>query len=148
MSLRTRPADARDADTLGEILWQSQHPDWMPELYSLPECVGYCEVMIERGWVTVALFRGQVSGFMARDGEEICALYLDRETVGQGIGTHLLAEAKTASTRLVLRCAEANVPARRFYARHGFVETGRSDGAAAGDNLPDITYVWPMEART
>jgi len=32
--------------------------------------------------------------------------------------------------------------AQRFYLRHGFRETARTDGASTDEKLPDIHYVW------
>jgi len=81
-------------------------------------------------------------GFLARDGEEICALYVQGEAKGRGLGRRLLDHAKAESPRLHLRTPEANMRARQFYARAGFVEAARGSGAGSDENLPDIHYVW------
>ena len=132
---------------MGAILWGFQRArDWMPELYSAAECIQFCETMVQRGWVTVLTLGDSVRGFMARDGAEICALYLDEPVAGQGLGQLLLERAKAEEDRLWLRCAEANDGAQRFYARAGFVETARSDGTDRAEKVPDITFVWPKGA--
>ena len=81
----------------------------------------------------------------ARDGEEICALYVSERANGRGVGRVLLGDAKRRSDRLRLRVLEANEWAQRFYQRQGFVESGRGDGAENDENMPDIVYVWTKE---
>ncbi|TMV07666.1 GNAT family N-acetyltransferase [Ruegeria sediminis] len=141
-----RPARSTDAGTTGAILHGfSRENDWMPELHSLAEAIAFCGTMIDRGWVTVVEEQAQVLGFLARDGQEICALYLSGPARRQGVGRQLLDDAKEKRARLTLRTFEANTAARQFYERNGFVEAGRSDGARNDENLPDITYVWQKE---
>ncbi|WP_370304566.1 GNAT family N-acetyltransferase [Pseudooceanicola sp.] len=140
MSARLRPARPRDAAALGGILWQGAAAP-----YSRAECIAFCRVMIARGWVRVARRRGRIQGFIARDGDEVCALYLARRARGRGIGKLLVDEAKAVRPRLWLRCAQANGAAQRFYRREGFVEAGRSDGRARAEQQPDITYIWAGE---
>lgn len=148
MSVSARPARPTDAGAAGEILyWFTCENDWLPQLYTLAETIAFCGAMIERGWVTIAESEGEVLGFMARDGEEICSLYLSRRGRRQGVGQLLLDTAKSGSDRLWLKAFEANQGARRFYRREGFVETGRGTGADNDENLPDITYVWTRESE-
>jgi len=40
----------------------------------------------------------------------------------------------------------SNAGAQRFYDRHGFVETRRTDGRDNEEGLPDILYVWSGES--
>lgn len=149
MSVRLRPARSTDAGKLGMILKQFQdNNDWMPDLYTAGETIAFCGAMIDRGWVTVAVLDDQVVGFVARDGAEICALYLSRRSSGQGVGRALLEYAKSRCNRLTLRVFQANSGAQRFYRREGFAETGRGTGAENDENLADIAYVWPKEAAT
>lgn len=138
-----RPAHTTDAGSIGEILHRfQQETDWMPELYTGAEYIAFAGAMIDMGWVTVAEVDGRVQGFMARDGEEICALYVSPEVNQRGIGRRLLNEAKRRSRRLRLKAFAANDWAHRFYARQGFVEQGRGDGSDNDANLPDIAFVW------
>jgi ribosomal protein S18 acetylase RimI-like enzyme len=90
--------------------------------------------------VLVAVDGGAIVGFCAprRDTVppaqpvEIGALYLDPEHFRRGIGTRLL-EAMLdrlrahGDIRVTLWVLEGNVPARAFYARHGFAETGERE---------------------
>ena len=143
MSSIIREARAFDAQATAEIVYQFQQAtSWMPKLYTLDEVVGFCRTMIERGWVTVAQEQGRVIGFLARDQEEVCSLYLLSEVRGRGHGRALLSNAKASSPRLVLRTFEANEAAQRFYHRQGFIEVGGSDGSTNEEALPDIFLQW------
>ena len=147
MSLLLRPARPTDAGSAGAILHGfAEEAAWMPRLHSQAEAIAFCGEMIDRGWVTVAEREGRVAGFLARDGEEICGLYLARAHRRRGIGARLLARAKADCARLELRSFEVNTGARRFYRREGFVEVGRGTGTGNDENLPDIAYVWHKEA--
>lgn len=141
-----RAADPCDAGALGAILAGfARETAWLPELWSGAETIGFCDRMIARGWVRVAE-AGKVLGFLARDEEEVVALYVARQARGRGVGARLLAEAQSSARRLELWTFAANVPARRFYLRHGFSETGRSDGTRNDEGLPDIRLTWERGA--
>lgn len=143
MTVVVRNACSDDAVSTGRILFEFQQgTDWMPKLYTFDEVVGFCRTMIERGWVTVAQDHGRVVGFLARDRDEVCSLYLASDAQGRGFGRALLAQAKEVSSRLTLRTFEANAAAQRFYDRQGFIEIARSDGATNEEGLSDITYQW------
>jgi len=147
VSLFLRAARPLDAGVMGDILHCFQRDtDWMPDHHSGAEAIAHCDVMIALGWVTVAEYAGAVVGFLARHGEEICALYLAPGARGTGVADLLMAEAKARSPRLWLRVIEANTRAHRFYLRAGFAEVARGDGAENDEKLPDITMVWPGEA--
>lgn len=149
MTIALRPARTTDAAVLGRILWQFQEDnDWMPDLYSSAETTGFCATMIAYGWVTVAELDDRVAGFLARDGEEVCALYLDRFANRKGVGLALIDDAKAQCDRLTLRTFQANAGARRFYRRQGFVEMARGDGSDNEENLPEITLGWTRESAT
>lgn len=144
-----RPADPTHAGALGEILHRFQaETEWMPELYSGAEAIAFCGAMIDRGWVTLAELDGTVAGFIARDRDEICALYVAPAARGHGIGRLLIEDAKRSADRLMLKTWQVNEGARRFYRRQGFVEIARGDGADNDENLPDVILVWPEEATT
>lgn len=143
MTLILRPAAPLDAGTVGDILYHfQQETEWMPKLYTSAEVISFCGTMIDRGWVTVAERGGCVEGFLARDGEEVCALYLAPGACGLGTGKMLLDAAKTAAPHLTLRTFAANAGAQKFYLREGFAETGRGDGSGNEEGLPDIAFEW------
>lgn len=146
MIVELRPARPTDAGAMGEILHRfQQDTGWMPDLHTGAEYVAFCGAMIDCGWVTVAEVDGRVCGFMARDGDEICSLYVARDCGRLGIGRKLLNLAKARSKRLKLNVFEANDWAHRFYRRQGFAETGRSDGQDIDERLPYISYSWTSE---
>lgn len=143
MTLTIRAARSTDAGATGEILHRFQNEtDWMPRLHTGAETIAFCGSMIARGWVSVAEAEGRVIGFMALDGEEICSLYLAPEATGRGAGKALLDHAKSQRDRLFLYTFQANMGARKFYEREGFLEAGRNDGSRNEEGLPDIAYLW------
>jgi putative acetyltransferase len=67
------------------------------------------------------------------------AVHPDRQ--GSGIADRLMAGAKALSPAgLALEVNAANLRARRFYARHGFVETGSGTNPRSG--LPTLILSW------
>jgi GNAT superfamily N-acetyltransferase len=84
----------------------------------------------------------RVVGFMVLEGDWLEQLYIDPDWTGQGLGSRLVALAKTLRpTGLQLRTFKTNSGARRFYERHGFQPTQRTDGADEAQ-APDIEYRW------
>lgn len=149
MSVAFWPAQPTDAGATGAILAGYQgETHWMPKLYSGAQTIAYCGEMIARGWVTVAVEGGRVVGFIARDGPEIRALFVAHGARGRKVGMGLLQGAKAQEDHLRLRVFQANKGAQRFYTRAGFKETGRADGCANDENLPEISYVWQQDFRT
>jgi chorismate mutase/GNAT superfamily N-acetyltransferase len=71
-------------------------------------------------------------------------LYVVPEHAGRGVGSTLLDLAKSVRPAgFALWVFESNVPARRFYARHGLVELERTDGSANEEKAPDVRMAWP-----
>jgi len=69
-------------------------------------------------------------------------LYVDPDWTGRGLGAALLRHAQDrAPGPLELWTFAANLGAKRFYRRHGFVEVGRTDGDNE-EGAPDIRYRW------
>jgi GNAT superfamily N-acetyltransferase len=108
-----------------------------------------CTRLIPSGGVTVAAVAGRVVGVLAVSTEAgrrwIDQLYLDPHSVGQGIGTQLLEfglEFGIAASALPIRLYtfQANLGARRFYERHGFVAIALTDGQGNEEKCPDVLY--------
>jgi GNAT superfamily N-acetyltransferase len=73
--------------------------------------------------VRVAKAGNELMGLLASDRESVSALYVRVDHLGQGIGARLLDIAKAESSGgLWLFTFARNTNARRFYAKHGFVE--------------------------
>ena len=84
-----------------------------------------------------------IVGLVALQGEWIEQLYVAPGFTGRGIGGELIRVAqRQRPVRLRLWTFEANVGARRFYERHGFVATG-STGGDNEEGAPDVLYEWP-----
>jgi GNAT superfamily N-acetyltransferase len=85
---------------------------------------------------------GVVAAVLVLEDDWIDQLYVEPAHTGRGIGGRLVTVAKERRPAgLRLWTFEANVGARRFYERHGFVATG----STAGDNeegAPDVRYEW------
>jgi GNAT superfamily N-acetyltransferase len=86
---------------------------------------------------------GRLAGILVLDGEWLDQLYVEPAMTGRGIGTQLVALAKRERPEgLRLWTFASNTRAQRFYERHGFVATRRTDGRDNEERAPDILYVW------
>ena len=136
-----------DAPAIATILgaW-NRDTVWMPKLHCPAEDLGFAQHLLASR-TTCVLRTPDVVEFLSRAGEEVEALYLTPAARGQGYGAQLMAETKAACPRLTLYTFQANLPARRFYARQGFTEIARSDGAENDEHLPDLHLVWRREPQ-
>lgn len=93
-------------------------------------------------WVAVALV-GAVVGLMALSADQLDQLYLAPGWTGRGIGSRLVELAKERRPDgLDLFTFQVNANARRFYGRHGFVQTWTGDGSGNDEGQPDVRYAW------
>ncbi|MGV6848340.1 MAG: N-acetyltransferase family protein [Marinibacterium sp.] len=146
MTIKLREATQQDAPAIADILsdWIDQ-TDWMVRVHTRAEDRGFGAFLIEKTQVTVAEAVTEpraVCGFLSLQPPHIQALYLAPDARGQGVGKALLDRAKTGHDRLELWAFQANLGARRFYEREGFVEVERTDGAGNDEKLPDIRMTW------
>jgi putative acetyltransferase len=86
--------------------------------------------------VTVAEGDGRAVGFAATDGARVEMLFVDPSAHRRGVGAMLLARATAGRTEVELDVNEQNPGARRFYARLGFREVGRSARDGEGRPFP------------
>jgi ribosomal protein S18 acetylase RimI-like enzyme len=117
---------------------------WMPRVHTHEDVLKHYQddEKIKRNTL-VAVDGSRVRGFvtLTRDGF-ITALHVEAASRNQGIGGLLLARVKRElSPEINLYSFEANGDARRFFARHGFVEINRTTGDNE-ENLPDILMEW------
>jgi GNAT superfamily N-acetyltransferase len=90
-----------------------------------------------------------LAGVLVLDGDELDQLYVAPELTGRGIGSALVEHAKRLRPDgLALWTFQSNAGARRFYARHGFVEVRRTDGRDNEERSPDVRYAWPSRAAS
>ncbi len=93
-------------------------------------------------WVAVAQ-GGSIVAFMALTGDMLDQLYVAPGWTGGRIGSRLVALAKVRRPDgLDLYTFQVNDGARRFYARHGFVEVVFGDGSANEEGQPDVRLAW------
>lgn len=137
------PAMADDAPALAALLsdWVAETP-WMPRLFSRSEDLAFISRTIAAAEVVVARDRtGRALGFLARAGEEVQGLHVAAPVRECGVGSALLDRAKQGRERLSLWTFQANAGARRFYARHGFVEVATTEDDNP-EKLPDVQMIW------
>ncbi len=102
--------------------------------------------LIRQGAVRVVHDGARPVGFIARQGPIVLALYVHPCAQGRGHGSALMADAKARFGQLELWTLRDNLPARRFYAGHGFVEVAHGVGLGNDSGLPDIHLAWQKEA--
>lgn len=135
-----RPATSHDANAIAKIMqdWLDETP-WIPDLHSLDETVAFCrDTLIGKYQTTV--IGDPPKGFVSVEPDNtIAALYV--APTSKGTGSALLANAQATHHHLGLWVFQQNTNAIRFYQRHGFRETERTDGDNA-EKLPDIRMEW------
>ncbi len=83
-----------------------------------------------------------VVGVLVLEDNWVDQLYVEPGRTGQTIGQRLIARAKQQRpSGLKLWTFEANLGARRFYERHGFVIIGSTPGDNE-EGAPDVCYHW------
>jgi len=141
--VKLRAAHTLDAGRLGAILTEfAEGAAWFPRNHTAAEDIAHVAQMIARGWVDVAEEDGEIAGFVAREGEQIHALYVRGAARNAGVGTALLDHAKADAARLALWTHQRNEAAQAFYAARGFEEAQKTDGAGNDEKLPDVRLVW------
>ncbi len=145
-----REATAADAEAVGDVFLESrkQIQSYAPGRYTDDEVRAWIrDIVIPDSEVTVAMRDGRIVGMMSLvqhdDHGWIDHLYLHPDFVNEGIGSRMVAMAKTRLTPPIrLATFQANEGARRFYERHGFVAVDFSDGSRNEENCPDVIYEW------
>lgn len=89
---------------------------------------------------------GMLVGILVLDGAWVEQLSVEPTMTRRGVGARLLNVAKRERPEgLRLWTFVSNLGAQRFYERHGFVTTRRTDGRDNEERAPDILYVWDGE---
>ena len=139
-----RLATAADAPAVAALFRRARTVlTFLPELHTAEEDLGFVrDVLIGTQRVTLAERDGDLLGFMAEEHGWITQLYLDPDQRRSGVGSMLVADAKTRNESLTLWCFAQNTPARAFYERQGFAVIETTDGEGNEAKLPDIKYRW------
>jgi GNAT superfamily N-acetyltransferase len=141
--LRTATADDVAAvATLMRRTWRRSLP-FLPVLHTPAEDHAYFAGVVFRDCtVLLAETDGVLRGFLAWRPGWIDQFYVAPEAQRQGIGTRLLAAVQAREDVVSLWTFTANGAARAFYARHGFTEIDRTDGAGNEERAPDVLLRW------
>lgn len=85
---------------------------------------------------------GAIAGYLAMAGSYVDRLYIDPACQGRGLGSALLAHARTLSPAgLELHTHVENRPARAFYEARGFSAV-RFGISPPPESAPDVEYHW------
>jgi GNAT superfamily N-acetyltransferase len=145
MELRLRRGTDSDAAALAELYLRARRaaiPIIPMTAHTDDEVRAWiAELVIPRSEVWVAE-SDELVGLLVLDGDWIDQLYVEPALTGRGIGTQLIELAKRERPGgLRLWTFESNSGARRFYERHDFRATDRTEGDNE-EGAPDILYVW------
>jgi putative acetyltransferase len=137
MTWTIRDADPEDREVLVGI--------WRRAVEATHHFLGAAEVddletrtrgALARAAVRVASGTDGPVGFLGGSAGEVDMLFVDPAVHGRGAGTALLDDAAVHHPVLTLDVNEQNPLARAWYARRGFVETGRSETDEDGRPYP------------
>ncbi len=123
---------------------RSENVPAIPPIAHPPETVApFLAGVVGSATVWVAEAGQDLVGFVAFGADGVVEhLYVSSVRTGRGLGARLLGLAEAAHPEgLSLWTFAANTGARRFYARHGFVETGGTDGDN-DEGEPDVRLEW------
>jgi GNAT superfamily N-acetyltransferase len=142
-----RRAEPTDAGVMAEV-WIRSYAAALPSVrraHSDDEVRDwFAAVVVPRYESWVAVHEGRVVGLLVLGDAELEQLYLEPGWRGHGIGDRLVDLAKQRRPDgLSLWTFQVNKPAQRFYERHAFAETERTDGSRNEEHEPDNRYIWP-----
>jgi chorismate mutase/ribosomal protein S18 acetylase RimI-like enzyme len=147
--LTLRRAEPEDAEAIADFYTQARVaalPSMPPALHTNEEdrafFAGQLAKPSHEAWL--AERDGELLGYALIDPVWLDHLFIRADVTGSGVGTVLLDLVKALRPDgFSLWVFESNTGARRFYARHGFVELERTDGRANEEKSPDIRMAWP-----
>jgi GNAT superfamily N-acetyltransferase len=143
--LRIRPAEGEDADPIARLFLASKATlTFLPNVHTDEETFHFIANIVLRDQdVLVAETNGEISGFLAVHGDMVEHLYVRPDLLRRGIGSALLQRAKERlPSGFRLWVFQENVPARRFYERHGLRLVEETDGGRNEERTPDALYEW------
>lgn len=143
-----RPATPADVDVVADIFTRSRAAmAFLPATHTPDAQRRFIRdhVLLAGQSVTLVQSGGAARGFLATTPGWLEHLYVRPEDTNRGLGRLLLRHAMAKQHDLRLWCFADNAGARRFYARHGFVQIGGSDGDNM-ERLPDVLLRWRAPA--
>ena len=147
VEMELRRADRGDATDLADLWWRSRLasvPAIPPPVHTAGEVRRFfADVVLPTRQVWVATDTDKIIGLMVLADDWIDQLYLEPGRTGEGVGGMLVRLAQGLRPEgLQLWTFQANIRARWFYERHGFVAVETTDGDNE-EGAPDVRYVWP-----
>jgi ribosomal protein S18 acetylase RimI-like enzyme len=135
-----READVSDASAVVVVHRRSA---FLPVLDTAEEHLAFVRHReFERSVIWVAEVDHRIVGFLAREGEWVHQLHVLPEFQRVGIGSQLLAKAKSESPRgLKLYTYQENSRARAFYEACGFTNVEFND-VGREEGRPDVLMEW------
>ena len=145
-----RAATRADAEAISEVYMTSRNRflPYAPIAHTAEDVRHWIgQQLIPHADVSVACVDNEIVGLLVLTRTEMTGwidqLYLHPRSMGQGIGTQFIEQAKTKlGSPIRLYTFQANEGARRFYERHGFKAIAYSDGAENEEQCPDVLYEW------
>jgi ribosomal protein S18 acetylase RimI-like enzyme len=141
MIRRATPEDANAVAALFERSFGTL--DFLPTLHTAAENRSFFAraLSADEGWVYGA--RGRMLGFAVLSGDVLSHLYVEPDTIGQGVG-HALFEHATEQRPegFEFWVFQQNERARAFYERHGCRAVRFTDGSGNEERAPDVLYEW------
>jgi GNAT superfamily N-acetyltransferase len=149
--MKLRRAGADEADVIAGVWLRSRAasiPEIPPPAHTDDEVRSWFrDIVLPTREVWVADDGAGVVALLVLEDEWIDQLYVEPGRTNAGIGADLMNVAKRERpSGLKLWTFEANVRARRFYERHGFVATHTTPGDNE-ERAPDVQYDWSPPAR-
>lgn len=140
---KARPDEARDIADVWLRSRAASVPAIPPPVHTPEEVRGwFVDVVLPTRDVWVAEDDGSVVALLVVEDDWLDQLYVDPDHLGAGIGGALVVHAKRLRPLgLQLWTFQANVGARRFYERHGFVAVEQTEGDNE-EGAPDVRYQW------
>lgn len=148
--LVVRPGRPEDTDAVAAMFSATRRaavPSMPPPVHTVEEDRAWlAEQLAGEREAWIAEGDGRILGLLLLEGDWLHSLYVDRAHQGEGVGSVLLQLAQTLRPGgLRLWVFQSNTGARRFYARHGFVEVALTDGADNEEQAPDVRMEWAVE---
>ncbi len=140
---KIRTARLTDTFGLARVLWDhTRGPEGLPNVRSRRQDLLLLARLVRRGAVRLIADSRGPCAFIARNRDEIHALYVHSRARRLGLGRALLRDAKQARLRLALWTPTGAAIARHFYAGEGFRPMGYGDGAGNDEALPEVFLLW------
>jgi putative acetyltransferase len=119
---------------------------WLPILHTPEqELWFFSTVVLPIENVLIAREETRPVGFISSHQGWLNHLYIAPDRWGLGLGTRLLAAARSDSDHFQLWVFQENMKARQFYYKHGFREREFTNGRGNEERVPDVRMEWSRE---